>query len=87
MTVVVVVCGAMIGVAALLALIRLITGPTRLDRALALDVLIAVTVVGIGLEASFHRYTATLPILLVVSIVGFVGSVSVARFSLRRNSE
>ncbi|WP_225878667.1 monovalent cation/H+ antiporter complex subunit F [Spongiactinospora rosea] len=87
MTAVVGVCAGLLGLAGLLAMIRLITGPSRLDRALALDVLIAVTVVGIGLEAAYHRYTATLPILLVVSIVGFVGSVSVARFAVRRNSE
>jgi multicomponent Na+:H+ antiporter subunit F len=28
-----------------------------------------------------HRHTTTLPILVVLSLLGFVGSVSVARFS------
>ncbi|MCG5215786.1 monovalent cation/H+ antiporter complex subunit F [Streptosporangium soli] len=87
MTVVVLIAGAMLGVAATLTLIRLIAGPSRLDRAVAFDVLIAITVVGIGMEAAYNRHTATLPILMVVSIIGFVGSVAVARFAARRNSE
>ncbi|MGH8823898.1 MAG: monovalent cation/H+ antiporter complex subunit F, partial [Jiangellaceae bacterium] len=34
-----------------------------------------------GLEAAVNRHATTLPILVVLSLVGFVGSVSVARFA------
>jgi multicomponent Na+:H+ antiporter subunit F len=87
MTVVVIAGAVMLAVAALLAVFRLIAGPSRLDRAAAYDVLIAITLVGIGMEAAYNRHTTTLPILMVVSIVGFVGSVCVARFAMRRDGD
>jgi len=40
------------------------------------------TLVGaIALEAAFSRRTDTIPILVVLSLVGFVGSVTIARFA------
>jgi multicomponent Na+:H+ antiporter subunit F len=72
---------AMLGVAALLLTTRISLGPTMLDRVVALDVLVAVLICGLALEAAVHRHTTTLPVLVVLSLLGFVGSVSVARFS------
>ena len=81
MTVVVVVCTALLAIAALLLVARISLGPTMLDRVVALDVLVAVVICGLGLEAAIHRHTTTLPILVVLSLLGFVGSVSIARFT------
>jgi multicomponent Na+:H+ antiporter subunit F len=81
MTVVVVICTALLAVAALLLVARISMGPTMLDRVVALDVLVAVVICGLGLEAAIHRHTTTLPILVVLSLLGFVGSVSIARFT------
>jgi multicomponent Na+:H+ antiporter subunit F len=81
MSVVVVICVAMLGVAALLLVARISLGPTMLDRVVALDVLVAVVICALGLEAAIHRHTTTLPILVVLSLLGFVGSVSIARFT------
>ncbi|MBB3043581.1 monovalent cation/H+ antiporter complex subunit F [Nocardioides soli] len=81
MSVVLVVCVVVLGVAALLLVARISLGPTMLDRVVALDVLVAVVICGLALEAAVHRHTTTLPILVVLSLLGFVGSVSVARFS------
>ena len=81
MSVVLIVCVAMLGVAALLLVVRIALGPTMLDRVVALDVLVAIVICGLALEAAVHRHTTTLPILVVLSLLGFVGSVSVARFS------
>lgn len=81
MTVVLAVCVAMLTVAALLLVARIALGPTMLDRVVALDVLVAVVICGLALEAAIHRHTTTLPILGVLSLLGFVGSVSVARFT------
>ena len=39
-----------------------------LDRAVALDVLVAVVICGLALEAAVHRHTTTLPILVVLSL-------------------
>jgi multicomponent Na+:H+ antiporter subunit F len=81
MTVVIWVCAAMLSVAAVLVLTRMAIGPTMLNRVVAMDVLIAIVVAGLGLEAALNRHATTLPILVVLSLVGFVGSVSVARFA------
>ncbi|MBB5789418.1 monovalent cation/H+ antiporter complex subunit F [Jiangella mangrovi] len=81
MTVVIWVCAAMLSLSAVLVLIRMAAGPTMLNRVVAMDVLIAVVVAGLGLEAALNRHATTLPILVVLSLVGFVGSVSVARFA------
>jgi multicomponent Na+:H+ antiporter subunit F len=81
MSVVVVICVAMLGVAALLLVARISLGPTMLDRVVALEVLVAVVICALGLEAAIHRHTTTLPILVVLSLLGFVGSVSIARFT------
>ena len=80
MTVVVVLCVAFLTVAALLLVARISLGPTMLDRVVGLDVLVAVVICGLALEAAVRRHTTTLPILGVLSLLGFVGSVSIARF-------
>lgn len=76
-----VVCVAVLGVAALLLVARISLGPTMLDRVVALDALVAVIICGLALEAAVHRHTTTLPVLVVLALLGFVGSVSVARFT------
>ena len=78
---VLVVCAGMLGLAAVLLVVRLALGPTMLDRVVTLDVLVAVIICGLAIEAAVHRDTTTLPVLVVLSLLGFVGSVSVARFS------
>lgn len=80
---VVVVAGAMLFAAGLLTLRRVVAGPTVLNRTLATDVLISIMLCALGLEATMTRHDTTLPILISLSLVGFVGSVSVARFVAR----
>jgi multicomponent Na+:H+ antiporter subunit F len=84
MTIVLAVCMVVLGISALLLVIRMTIGPTTLDRAITLDVLISILICGLALEAAIHRHTTTLPILLVLTLMGFVGSVSVARFTRGR---
>lgn len=81
MTVVLVITMAMLALAAVCAVARMTMGPTLLDRAVALDVFIAVGICALAVEAAVNRHTTTLPILLVLTLLGFVGSVSVARFT------
>jgi multicomponent Na+:H+ antiporter subunit F len=71
--------------AAILLVLRIALGPTMLDGVVALDVLVAVLICGLGVEAAVDRHTTTLPVLLVLSLVGFVGSVSMARFNPASN--
>lgn len=84
MTVVAWVAGSMLAVAATLALVRAARGPDTPNRAIALDVLVAVLIAALGVEAAYQRHTDTLPILVVLSLVGMVGTVSVARFAVER---
>jgi multicomponent Na+:H+ antiporter subunit F len=72
---------ALLFAAVALVLVRVVRGPTTLDRIVAVDVLLAVVVCAIAAEAAYTRDATSLPILVGLSILGFVGSVSVARFS------
>lgn len=81
MTVVAIICSALLLGAAVLALIRAERGPSMLDRTVALDVFVTALVGGIVLESAVTGRTDTLPLLVVLSMVGFVGSVTIARFA------
>jgi multicomponent Na+:H+ antiporter subunit F len=80
MTAVLYVAAAMLGVAALLAVIRIVRGPSALDRVVAMDVLLSCLIGAIGVEAAYGEHGTTLPVLAVLALLGFVGSVAVARF-------
>ncbi|KQP63831.1 cation:proton antiporter [Nocardioides sp. Leaf307] len=71
----------MLGLAAVLLVVRITRGPTVLDRTVALDVLVAVVICAIAVDAVERDTSTTLPVLLVLTLVGFVGSVAVARFA------
>ncbi|WP_069387510.1 monovalent cation/H+ antiporter complex subunit F [Cellulosimicrobium cellulans] len=79
--VVVVAAAVLLGAAATLAVVRAERGPSMLDRTVALDVFTTTLVGAIALEAAFSRRTDTIPLLVVLSLVGFVGSVTIARFA------
>ncbi|MGA5300168.1 monovalent cation/H+ antiporter complex subunit F [Nucisporomicrobium flavum] len=83
MTVVGIIVSALLFAAVSLVLIRIVRGPTTLDRIVAVDVLLAIVVCAIAAEAAFTRDATSLPVLVVLSILGFIGSVTVARFSPR----
>ncbi|TDC37510.1 monovalent cation/H+ antiporter complex subunit F [Micromonospora sp. KC213] len=87
MTVVAVTVTALLTVASGLTLVRIIRGPSILDRAVATDVLLAIIVAAIATEAAYSRDATALPVLVVLAVLGFVGSVSVARFAVRRDPE
>ncbi len=85
MIVVVVLVTAFLAVAAALAVVRIVRSTSLLDRVVAADVLLAVIVGAVGAEAAINRHATTLPILVVLSILGFVGSVGVVRFAAPRD--
>lgn len=80
MTVVLDIVSVVLFLAAMGTLVRIVRGPTMLDRAMALDVLLAVIMAGLGAAAVWYGDTWVMPTLLALSLVGFVGSVAVARF-------
>jgi multicomponent Na+:H+ antiporter subunit F len=74
----------MMGVATALVLFRLIRGPSTLDRIVALDVFVVLTVVAAGMYVAYYRDGSNIPLAAAVALVGFVGSVSAARLAVRR---
>ncbi|GAB2466510.1 hypothetical protein GCM10027063_04120 [Promicromonospora xylanilytica] len=81
MLVVGVLATALLALGALLAVVRMERGPSMLDRTVAFDVLTTALVGAIAVEAAISRRTESVPILVVLSMVGFIGSVTVARFA------
>lgn len=79
MTATVIIAGSMFGIGAVLAAIRLLRGPTLIDRAAALDVILAIVVGVIVLQAAVQRSAVTLVIAVVVSLLGFLSSASLAK--------
>ena len=73
----------LLAAATVLVLTRLVRGPSTLDRIVAVDVLLAIVVSAIAAEAAYTRDATSLPILVGLSILGFIGSVSVGRFAPR----
>lgn len=84
MSVVAVVCLGLICAAAVLLLVRLVRGPSVPDRVVALDGLLVVVLNGIALQAVLEGSTAFLRVLVVVALLGFVATVTAARFVERR---
>lgn len=73
----------LLSVTALLALARIYRGPSLLDRVVAADLLLATMLGAVGAEAGVNVHATTLPVLVVLSLLGFVGSVSLVRFAVR----
>jgi multicomponent Na+:H+ antiporter subunit F len=79
-TVVGVVAYVLLGSGALLTLIRLALGPSLLDRVVATDALLVIISAGLAVHAALERDPTVIPVLVVVALLAFVGTVSIARY-------
>ena len=70
----------MLSAAAAITMYRLLAGPSTLDRLVALDAFVAVSMCGIGTWAAFSLDSTVTYTLTALALISFVGSVSVARF-------
>ena len=75
-----IISAVMLTAAAVVTMFRLVTGPSTLDRLVSLDTLVAVTMCGIGTWAAFSLDTTVTYGMTALALIGFIGSVSVARF-------
>jgi multicomponent Na+:H+ antiporter subunit F len=76
-----------LGVALLIAVVRLVKGPTLPDRIVAMD-LVGVLVVGlIVMLAASTDVPATLDAAIVIALIGFVGTVAYATYVERGHPE
>ncbi len=80
MNVVWVIAAVMLAAAASIVMFRILAGPSTLDRLVALDTLVAVTMCAIGTWAAYSLDTTVTYGLTALALISFVGSVSVARF-------
>jgi multicomponent Na+:H+ antiporter subunit F len=73
----------MLAAAAAITMFRLLAGPGTLDRLVALDAFIAVMMCAIGTWAAYSLDTTVTYSLTALALIGFVGTVAVARFRVR----
>jgi multicomponent Na+:H+ antiporter subunit F len=71
---------ALLGGGAFLSLVRLALGPSLLDRVVATDTLLVIISAGLAVYAALERDPTVVPVLVVVALLAFVGSVSIARY-------
>ncbi|MEV4736806.1 MULTISPECIES: monovalent cation/H+ antiporter complex subunit F [unclassified Microbacterium] len=74
------------GVAAILTILRIVRGPSILDRAVASDVLLTEVLCVLGAEMAINGHTRTIPVMLIIAAIGVFGSIAVARFVARRDN-
>jgi multicomponent Na+:H+ antiporter subunit F len=85
MNVVVVLVTGMLLAAGGLVTFRLVRGPSLLDRLVATDALLAIITSGLCVLAAYQDDSTVVPVLVVVSLLGFMGSVAVTRLLVREN--
>lgn len=71
---------------ALLCLSRVVRGPSIADRIVALDTMLIVTVSGVAVFAIVTGSGLFLDVLVVAALIGFLGTVTVARYMERRGA-
>jgi multicomponent K+:H+ antiporter subunit F len=74
-----------VGVAMLLALYRLLRGPTVPDRILALDTLFVAAIAQLMLFGMHLGTAVYFEAALVIAMLGFVGTVVLSKYVLRRD--
>jgi multicomponent Na+:H+ antiporter subunit F len=85
-TVVVSVVLVMLSVSGLLTLVRLMRGPDTLDRIVALDVFVILIVAAAAVHIAYYEDGTTIPLILAVALLGFVGSASAIRLVERKGA-
>lgn len=86
MTTVTTVCLAVLAAAAALCVVRLLRPGSTADRIVALDTLLIVTVMTVAVLGVRLSTGAFVAVALVTALLGFVGTVTVARFIERRGA-
>jgi multicomponent Na+:H+ antiporter subunit F len=77
---------AILSVSMLLAVARVVLGPTLPDRVLALDMLVAIAIGFISVLGIRTGETLYADIAIALGLVGFLATVAFARFILQRRS-
>lgn len=84
MTVVYAICMALVGAASLLTVGFVVRTRGLVDRAVGLDTAVAIVLNGLAIAVATTAGELGIELLLLFSLLGFLGTVSVARFIERR---
>ena len=84
MGVVVIIVTVLLSLASAGTIYRIAKGPSLLDRVIAADVLLAIFGAALATEMAMNRHIDNLALLVVLTVIGFIGSVTVARFVAHR---
>lgn len=85
--IVLVVTAVILSLAAAGAIVRIAVGPSLLDRVLASDVLLAILGAALAIDMALNKHLNNLMLLVALAVIGFIGSVTVARFVAERREQ
>lgn len=71
---------------ALLAVVRIVRGPSILDRVIASDVLLTTLLLVIGTEMVVNHHTRTIPLMVVLAATAVFGTIAVARYVSKQDN-
>lgn len=74
-------------VTALACLVRIVRGPTILDRMIASDVLLTTLMLAVGTDMVVRGHTSSIPLMTVIAATATFATIVVARFVKRRSDQ
>ncbi len=86
MTVVATICLGLLLASTALALLHAFRRRTLVERSIAVDTIVAFIVCGLMVSAAWERGGLDVDLALLIGVLGFLGTVTVARFIERRGS-
>ncbi|MGO2542269.1 monovalent cation/H+ antiporter complex subunit F [Specibacter sp. AOP5-B1-6] len=87
MNIVVIIVAGLLTLASAGTIYRIAKGPSLLDRVIAADVLLAIFGAALATEMAMNKHADNLALLVVLTVIGFIGSVTVARFVAHKKED
>ncbi len=84
MTAITIAAGVGLTATALASIVRIVRGPTILDRMVASDVLLTTLMLAVGADMVVRDHTDTIPLMTVIGATATLATIVVARFVKRR---
>lgn len=80
MTTVAWICGVMLAIAGLLTTVHVIRSRNLADRAIGIDMLVAIVLNGLAVGIAVTVDALTAALVLIIGLLAFLGSVTIARY-------
>jgi multicomponent Na+:H+ antiporter subunit F len=87
MTVILVACLAVLVLSVILVVTRVEQGPSMLDRAVSIDVITAALMGFVAIMSALTGRTDLVPLMAALALVGFLSTVTIARFAAAESDE